>query len=265
MAIKEIYPTNIYHKQLDISEEKLAVIESFLRAQHLNFISSTDNDHAEYQDGNENIVIDAIVEGQCPEMKELIDERVIGKIYNSFVSVGQYLPDWRKTKEYKNSVSAKKSLGGGVLFELSHEIDYIQWMLGSLKVHYAQLRSTSELNLEVEELADIILVSDSGSVCNIHLDFLQKKANRTCSFIGEKGRLDWDLINNKIKLHRKDSSEILLNKKDWDPNQMYISLLKDFLELVAGNKNSTINLKEATKTIELIEKIKISAVQGVKQ
>ena len=74
MAIKEIYPTNIYHKQLDISEEKLTVIESFLRAQHLNFISSTDNDHVEYQDGNENIVIDAIVEGQCPEMKELIDE-----------------------------------------------------------------------------------------------------------------------------------------------------------------------------------------------
>ena len=30
----------------------------------------------------------------------------------------------------------------------------------------------------VEELADIVLVSDTGSVCNMHLDFLQKKANR---------------------------------------------------------------------------------------
>ena len=199
------------------------------------------------------------------KMKELIDQRVIGNIYNSFVSVGQYLPDWRKTKKYQNSVSAKKSLGGGVLFELSHEIDYIQWMLGSLKVHYAQLRSSSELNLEVEELADIVLVSDTGSVCNMHLDFLQKKANRTCSLIGEKGRLDWDLITNKIKLHRKDSSEILLDKIEWDSNQMYIFMLKDFLELIAGNKNSTINLKEATKTLELIENIKSCAVQGVKQ
>ena len=94
---------------------------------------------------------------------------------------------------------------------------------------------------------------------------MQKKANRTCSFIGEKGRLDWDLITNKIKLHKKDSSEILLNERDWDSNQMYISLLKDFLELVAGNKNSTINLKEATKTVELIEKIKKCAIQGIKQ
>ena len=61
-----------------------------------------------------------------------------------------------------------------MLLELSHEIDYIQWLIGSMKVHYAQLRSSSELNLEVEELADIVLVSQTGTVCNVHLDLLQK-------------------------------------------------------------------------------------------
>ena len=66
MAIKQIYPTNIYQKQLDISEEKLQAVESFLREQHLSFLSNVDMDHTEYQDGNENIVIDAIIEGQCP-------------------------------------------------------------------------------------------------------------------------------------------------------------------------------------------------------
>jgi len=38
MAIKQIYPTNIYQKQLDISEEKLQAVESFLREQHLSFL-----------------------------------------------------------------------------------------------------------------------------------------------------------------------------------------------------------------------------------
>jgi hypothetical protein len=74
MTIREIYPTNIYEKELDISEEKLKEIETFLRAQHKAFMSSPDMDHDEYSDGNENIVIDAVIEGQCPEMKELIDE-----------------------------------------------------------------------------------------------------------------------------------------------------------------------------------------------
>ena len=199
------------------------------------------------------------------KIKELLDQKIIGSIYNAFVDTGQYLPDWRPSKEYQNSVSAKKSLGGGVLLELSHEIDYIQWLLGSMEVQYAHLRSSSELNLEVEELVDVILVSDTGTVCNIHLDFLQKKANRTCSFIGEKGRLDWDLLSNTIMLHTGGGSEVLFSEADWDSNQMYLSLLTDFLDLAAGRKNSSIDLEQATKTIELIESIKSCAIQGVKQ
>jgi predicted dehydrogenase len=199
------------------------------------------------------------------KMKELLGQNIIGNIYNAFVSVGQYLPDWRPSKDYKNSVSAKKSLGGGALLELSHEIDYIQWLLGSMKVHYAQLRSSSELNLEVEELVDVILVSDTGTVCNIHLDFLQKKASRTCSFIGEKGRLDWDLLSNTIVLHTGEGGEVLFSEADWDSNQMYLSLLTDFLDLAAGRKNSSIDLEQATKTVELIESIKNCAIEGVKQ
>ena len=199
------------------------------------------------------------------KIKELLDQKIIGSIYNAFVDTGQYLPDWRPSKEYQNSVSAKKSLGGGVLLELSHEIDYIQWLLGSMEVQYAHLRSSSELNLEVEELVDVILVSDTGTVCNIHLDFLQKKANRECSFIGEKGRLDWDLLSNTIMLHTGEGSEVLFSEADWDSNQMYISLLTDFLDLAAERKNSSIDLEQATKTIELIESIKGCAIEGVKQ
>ena len=149
--------------------------------------------------------------------------------------------------------------------ELSHEIDYIQWLLGLMEVQYAQLRSSSELNLEVEELVDVILSSNSGAVCNIHLDLLQKKASRTCSFIGEKGRLDWDLLSNTIMLHTGGGSEVLFSEADWDPNQMYLSLLTDFLDLVAGRKNSSIDLEQAAKTVELIEDIKSCAIQGVKQ
>jgi hypothetical protein len=199
------------------------------------------------------------------KIKELLDQKLIGCIYNASVNVGQYLPDWRPLKDYQNSVSAKADLGGGALLELSHEIDYIQWLLGSMKVHYAQLRSSSELNLEVEELVDLVLVSDAGTVCNIHLDFLQKKVSRVCSFIGEKGRLDWNLKSNTIMLHTGEGSEVLFSESDWDSNKMYLSLLTDFLDLVAGRENSSVDLEQARKTVELIEDIKSCAIQGVKQ
>ena len=199
------------------------------------------------------------------KIKEFLDQKIIGNIYNVFIDIGQYLPDWRPSKDYRDSVSAKASLGGGVLLELSHEIDYIQWLLGPMKVHYAQLRSSLELNLEVEELADLVLVSDMGTVCNIHMDFLQKKAKRVCSFVGEKGRIDWDLLTNSIVLSAKKGDKTLFKEKDWDSNKMYLSLLKDFSSLAKGHANTCVDLMQATSTVKLIEDIKQHAIQGVKQ
>lgn len=197
------------------------------------------------------------------KMKKLIEKNIIGHIYNVSVCAGQFLPDWRSLKNFKNSVSAKKNLGGGVLLELSHEIDYIQWLLGPVKVHYAKLRSSSELNLEVEEIADAVLVSNTGTICNMHLDFLQKKVTRTCSFIGEKGKLDWDLLTNTITLYTKYETVCLFDKPNWDSNDMYICLLRDFFRLIKGFKNKTIDIEEATKTLELIQSIKSFASKGV--
>ena len=34
---------------------------------------------------------------------------------------------------YTKSVSAQKKLGGGVLLELSHELDYLKWIFKNLR------------------------------------------------------------------------------------------------------------------------------------
>jgi predicted dehydrogenase len=191
------------------------------------------------------------------KMKEILEQNIIGKIYNIFVNVGQFLPDWRPTKKYQNTVSANKYLGGGVLLELSHEIDYIQWLFGSIKVKYAKLRSSKELNLDVEDSADILFELEREDVlCNLHLDFLQKKAQRTCSIIGEKGRLDWDLIQNTIKFHDKEISKYIFYEKEWNANQMYIDLLKNFIYSIKSQNSSSINLKQSLKVLETIDNIK---------
>ena len=44
------------------------------------------------------------------------------------------IESWRKNIDYRSSVSAKKSLGGGVLLELSHEIDLVNGLFGFCEV-----------------------------------------------------------------------------------------------------------------------------------
>ena len=44
-----------------------------------------------------------------------LNEGLIGKPLSVRCEVGQYLPSWRPKKDYRDSVSAKRELGGGVL------------------------------------------------------------------------------------------------------------------------------------------------------
>ncbi len=192
------------------------------------------------------------------KMKTLITSNLIGDIYNAFVQVGQYLPDWRPNQYYRDSVSAKKQLGGGALLELSHELDYAQWLLGELSVEYAALRSSKELDLNVEDIVDLMLTNKSGIICNIHLDFLQRPAQRTCSFLGIKGRLDWDLIQNKIIFTNNNFTQVLYNEPLWDKNLMYINMLNDFVSMINGKKNQCVDLDSAAVTIQLINQIKVN-------
>ena len=56
----------------------------------------------------------------------MVQDNILGNIYSIRCDVGQYLPNWRADKNYSKSVSAKKDLGGGVLLELSHELELYQ-------------------------------------------------------------------------------------------------------------------------------------------
>jgi len=58
-----------------------------------------------------------------------LHEFVKGKeVYSIQAYVGQYLPDWRPGTDYSKCYSASKAQGGGVLRDLSHELDYINWI-----------------------------------------------------------------------------------------------------------------------------------------
>ena len=58
-----------------------------------------------------------------PRLKDCLSSRILGKIQTFNITVGQDLKLWRPHRKFKDSVSAQASKGGGVLRELSHELD----------------------------------------------------------------------------------------------------------------------------------------------
>lgn len=190
------------------------------------------------------------------KMRQLIRDDILGEVYNISITVGQYLPEWRKNIDFRKTVSAQKQLGGGALLELSHELDYANWLFGPLKPLHSVLRSSKKLNLGVEDLVDVVLATETGSLVNIHLDFLQRTPQRYCTVIGANGRVHWDLIKNTIDISLKDKEEYHVQFKDWQTNDMYLDMLKDFENLCTSNPHSTVDLVQAAETLKLIDKVR---------
>lgn len=190
------------------------------------------------------------------EMKRLLDSGILGQLYHAYIEVGQYLPDWRPNKDYRETVSARSDLGGGALLELSHELDYAQWLLGKLTLEHAILRRGDELGLDVEDSADMLLSTDQQAVAHLHLDFLQRKPYRQCRFVGSQGALEWDLIGNEIRFVSLQGTQVLYSNSTWDKNQMYTAMVLDFVAHIHQKPSQCVLLDEAAKSIELIEQAK---------
>ena len=159
----------------------------------------------------------------------------IGIVRNAISEVGQYLPNWRPEKDYRETVSAQKSLGGGVLMELSHELDFLMWLFGPLSIEHGKLRSSAELNLEVEDSADLLLEGANKTQIYVHMDFLQRRAVRKCRLLGTGGLIDWNLLDNTVRVERYLPQTVETLKFETESNEMYLQMLREFFALLRGS------------------------------
>lgn len=194
-------------------------------------------------------------------MKEAIDKGCIGKPLSIRVSVGQNLLSWRPDRNYQETVSGRSDLGGGVCFELSHEIDYARWLMGEVKDVYALVSKVSNLDIDVEDVADILLKFKSEAVGNIHLDMIDYAKDRSCRIIGDKGTLIWNASdNNRVQIFslEKGNWQNLYESSKEDRNSSCVVEIKHFFDCIANKKEPLISLREARKVLQVLIEIKNS-------
>jgi predicted dehydrogenase len=197
------------------------------------------------------------------ELKKQIDREVIGHLHSIRIEVGHYLPDWRPHIDYRRNVSANKVLGGGVLLELSHELDYLLWIFGNFDTAYCIASNSGQLEVDVEDRVDIMLSRADGVVAQLHMDFLQRQVTRQCKVVGETGTLHLDLATNSLRVFRPGNEEILFSEPRDDRNLMYIEQMRGFIELATGQRAPRITLDEGIAVLTLIDSLRQSASTGL--
>ncbi len=192
------------------------------------------------------------------EYKKLIKKNLIGKHIYIDIKCSSFLPDWRKNIDYKNSVSSNYSLGGGVLCELSHELDYANWLFGPFIELKSIRNNTNQLEIDVEDIVKIIAINKDKCLINIHLDFCSKVPKRHCFLNGSEGFIKLDLIKNEITSKLNIEKEVKLYKFESNYNEMYINQMKHFFKCIEHNVKPNITLNESSEIIRMIEICKSS-------
>jgi predicted dehydrogenase len=197
------------------------------------------------------------------KIKELLEKKSIGKVISARVQVGQYLPDWHPQEDYRQSYSAKESMGGGIILDGIHELDYIHWLLGEVKKVFCFSGKLSSLEIDTEDTTEILLTFNSGTIAEIHLDYIQRSYSRSCQIIGEEGTILWDFKEGQVKLFTTaDDWQVFPQPEDYNVNRMYIDEMKHFLDCINGKAQSTQDIKEGKKALEIALSAKKSAKTG---
>ncbi len=197
-------------------------------------------------------------------MKKAFDEGRIGRALGFQASVGQHLAAWRPVADYRRTVSARAELGGGALLELSHEIDYARWLLGEPTAVSARLARSGELEIDVEDTADLIVTFSSGIAGALHLDMLQRPPTRTARLFGTEGTLNWDGIRHEAWFHPADGSapQVLHRCGDGAMDEIYRAQFGHFLESVAKGLPPLVGGEAGQRTIYVIEAARRASREG---
>ena len=176
------------------------------------------------------------------EIKNLIDQKVIGDIISVKVECGTYLPDWHPNEDYSKSYASRDDLGGGVVLTCIHELDYLYWFFGETQEVFSMTGKYSNLKITTSDLSAIILKFKNNIIAEVHLDYFQKPEARSCKLIGTKGTIIWDSLSNEVKIYdfKKAKWKSKLRIKKYDKNEMYVKELEHFIQCI-NKKKKTIN------------------------
>lgn len=190
---------------------------------------------------------------------DCIKRGVIGKCLSVRVETGQSLRLWRPGTDYRTSVSAQKKLGGGVLLELSHEIDYLLWIFGGVDWVSANLTQQSNLEIDVEDTANLLLgfcAKNDGSqlVSSVSIDFVRYDSTRCCTAIGESGSLCWDGVAGSVEMYSATDGtwkELFCDKPE--RNFTYEEELRHFVDCVYEGSMPIVSGEDGLAVVKVIE------------
>jgi predicted dehydrogenase len=196
------------------------------------------------------------------QLRVWLNDSRIGHVASARLHFGSYLP-WRHPwEDYRVGYGARRSLGGGVILDAIHELDYALWLFGLPERVYCAGGKSSDLEIDVEDLAEVSLLYPNA-VISIHLDYIQRPPERSCHVIGTRGTIRANLIARSLHLFDGTTRQRATRRIDCPFEQTYQVEIQHFIDCIGGGAKPLVDGYVAAQSLQVAETARESMATGL--
>ncbi len=198
---------------------------------------------------------DSIYYVACPlryssVIQYLKNEVDLKKVYSVRSISSSYLPDWRPGKDYRDTYSAHRELGGGVSIDLIHEWDYLTYLFGMPANVRCFMGKVSGLDIDSDDYA-IYIAEYKKMIAEVHLDYFGRKSIRNIELYMEDDTVTGDLINSRVSFLKEGKTIELTEDRDaYQKREMAY-----FIDLISKGGESQNDITNALQVLDLTQGI----------
>jgi len=198
--------------------------------------------------------------------RRLLDADAIGSVLAVRAESGEYMPGWHPYEDYRGAYAAHREFGGGVLLAQIHDMDYLYWFFGLPRKVIAFGGHLSSLELDVEDVASTLMECENDRFrfpVHLHQDYLQRPARRPCQIIGDRGKIEVDVVGLTVKVYN-DSGQLGHRHEfaDFQRNQMFVEETQRFLACIERGETPVVSVREGAQSLRMALAAKESLETG---
>jgi len=165
------------------------------------------------------------------KLEKLLKSSNINRPLTYRFAMGHRLDAWRPDQNYKQSYSSQASRGGGSLLDLIHQIDLALWFFGPVQSVQAVLSSISDLEIEADDVANLLLKHESGLTGHIQLDMCSPVHRCEAEIITSECVYSWSERNGgSLKRYDEGGESLILSPPmSFTRNTLFVNQMKHFL------------------------------------
>jgi len=196
------------------------------------------------------------------QIKRWLGARAIGEVVSLRAHWGEHLSGWHPGEDFRRGYSARRDLGGGVVLTLSHPFDYLRYLLGEVTAVSAETAQRSDLGLDVEDTAQVILRFASGALGVVSLDYVERPRSHGFTIVGSRGVIRWSDRDGAAHLDGPEGSVYCPAPPGFNRNTMFLDEMRHFLACLAGRDSPACTLEDGLRALEIALAAKRSAEEG---